>query len=775
MAVVIVWLLIPMKLFNNQWSAVLYDSDNNILAAQVAADGQWRLPPDQSDSIPQKYKTCLLEFEDKRFHYHMGVDPVALIRAGMQNIHAGKVVSGGSTISMQVMRMSRQADSRSILQKLLESILALKLEIRHSKEDILNLYASHAPYGGNIVGIKAASWRYFGRSPYNLTWAESALLAVLPNAPASIHMNRNREMLKAKRNRLLSRLYQAGKINKSTWQLAMDEEIPSMLRPFPNKSIHLLHKLKKQHPTQTLFHASIHGKYQEECMNIMQRHALQFRKNGINNACAVIAETKTGKVRAYVGNTGLYTNEGENSYVDIPSSRRSSGSVLKPLLYAHMLSRGEIMPGSLVPDYPVHFGSYAPENFNLQHDGAVPAARCIARSLNVPAVHLLKKHGIAVFIDDLQHMGFSTINRSADNYGLSLILGSAEVRPDELCAAYASMGRRLLDFQEDNAMYRRKSIHPLLYLEEAYATNLPSNQSSARMDAAGIWHAFEAMKNVKRPDGKGNWRYFNSEQAIAWKTGTSYGFRDAWAVGVTPDFTVCVWVGNADGEGRPGLLGLKTAAPVLFDIFDMLPAYQHWFRKPYDAMVKMPVCSKSGYLASSHCPQPDSLWIPKAAYHFEQCPYHQLMHFDSSGTYRVNASCYAVDKMISNAVYILPPAMEWYYRQHHPDYSGKPEWHPNCKAFQQDGSNMQIIYPNYGAEIYVPTELDGKQQRVVFKAAHQNQDATVFWSVDDKYCGKTTGRHQLSFSPDPGEHMLILTDEHGHKAVHKFTVLNKRK
>jgi len=344
-----------------------------------------------------------------------------------------------------------------------------------------------------------------------------------------------------------------------------------------------------------------------------------------------------------------------------------------------------------------------------------------------------------------------------------------------LCAAYASMGRRLLDFQEDNAMYRRKSIHPLLYLEEAYATNLPSNQSSARMDAAGIWHAFEAMKNVKRPDGKGNWRYFNSEQAIAWKTGTSYGFRDAWAVGVTPDFTVCVWVGNADGEGRPGLLGLKTAAPVLFDIFDMLPAYQHWFRKPYDAMVKMPVCSKSGYLASSHCPQPDSLWIPKAAYHFEQCPYHQLMHFDSSGTYRVNASCYAVDKMISNAVYILPPAMEWYYRQHHPDYSGKPEWHPNCKAFQQDGSNMQIIYPNYGAEIYVPTELDGKQQRVVFKAAHQNQDATVFWSVDDKYCGKTTGRHQLSFSPDPGEHMLILTDEHGHKAVHKFTVLNKRK
>ncbi|MGM0649875.1 MAG: penicillin-binding protein 1C, partial [Bacteroidota bacterium] len=738
----------------------------------IADDGQWRLPMHKNDSIPYKYKTCLLEFEDKRFMYHAGIDYIALIRAMAQNIKAGSIESGGSTISMQVIRMSRRPGKRNIPVKLLEMLIAQKMELKYSKNDILKMYAEHAPYGGNIVGLKAAAWRYFGRSPYNLTWAEAALLAVLPNTPSSIHINKNRDALKTKRNRLLKRLYQKDHFSNETYQLACEEEIPDKLKPFPNQNIHILHKLKKKYPDRYVFHTHIRPPFQKQAHDILNRYYAEFKKNGINNAGAVIAETETGNVVAYIGNTGLFDEDSKSVYVDMCSANRSSGSILKPLLYAHMLSKGEIMPNSLIPDYPVHFGSYAPENFNLQHNGAVPASKCIARSLNVPAVHLLKKHGIAIFMEDLEKTGISTINRSADNYGLSLILGGAETRLDELCAAYASMGRRLMHFQEFNARYTNQDIHPLRYMDDQQTIDAVPLNTTARLDAAGIWHCFEAMKEVKRPDEKGNWRHFKSEQAIAWKTGTSYGFRDAWAIGVTPGYTVGIWVGNASGEGRPGLLGIKTAAPVLFDLFDMLPAYDKWFKKPYDAMVKMPVCKQSGYLANPHCPEVDSIWIPKAAYHSAPCPYHHLIHLNTDENYRVSASCYPLEQIKHQAMFVLPPAMEWYYRKSHPGYMGMPPWHPDCNTREQTNI-MQIIYPDDMSEIYLPVDLGGEQQKVVFKAAHQNKEATIYWHVDDKYITSTQHRHQISIAPSPGKHNLILTDDNGNRRVHRFVVLER--
>ncbi len=768
-----IWLSIPMKSLDKPSASVLYDAGNKLLAAQIASDGQWRLPQGENDSIPEKYKICLLTFEDKRFMKHRGIDILAMGRAVLQNVSEGSIVSGGSTISMQVMRMLRDADKRNIKNKSIEILLAQKLEFRHSKDEILKMYAGNAPFGGNTVGLKAAAWRYFGRQPSDLTWAESALLAVLPNAPASIHLNKNRQQLKQKRNRLLTRLYNKDIIDKETWQLAMAEEIPDALQAFPNKNIHLLHKLKRLHPDRHIFHTHINSAYQERCMEITNRHYRSFRKNGIHNMAAIIAETKSGEVLAYIGNTGLYEGKGKNGFVDMPSARRSTGSILKPFLYAHMLSKGEITPNSLVPDYPVQFGSYEPENFMLGHDGAVPASRCIVRSLNVPAVHLLKQHGVPVFAEDLRQMRISSVDRSAGDYGLSLILGGAEGRLDELCAAYASMGRRLMHYQEYNARYKSEDIRPLTYLKGAPVTLTPFYQSRARLDAAGIWYTFEAMKDVKRPDGKGNWRHFNSEQAIAWKTGTSYGFRDAWAIGVTPEFTVAVWVGNADGEGRPGLVGLQTAAPVLFDIFDFLPAYSQWFKKPFDAMIKMPVCRKSGYLAGNVCPDTDSVWLPEAAYHYPQCPWHRLIHLDETGTKQVSAQCYPIDKMQHQAVFVLPPAMEWYYRKKHPEYHGTPPWHPDCNP-EHSGNYMEIIYPDDFAEIYLPTDLDGIQQEVVFEAAHHDKNATIYWYVDDEYLASTKYHHQISLSPGPGKHHLILTDNLGKQKVHRFTVLNER-
>lgn len=765
------WVMTPIKFVNTPKSAVVYDSNGKLIDALVATDGQWRLPMSDTFAIPEKYKTCLLHFEDKRFYQHRGVDWMSMIRASIQNVKAKSVVSGGSTISMQLIRITRPAGDRNMSRKITEMFLAQKLEVQKSKEDILRLYAANAPYGGNVVGLQAASQRYFGREPEDLTWAESALLAVLPNAPSSIHLNKNRIMLKAKRDRLLRRLYDDQLLNDWEYELAIEEEIPDELRAFPHEATHLLMRLRQEHPKQSLFETHVEVETQKMATEILEQHAKTLRKNGIHNSACIIADTRTGAVKAYVGNTGLFSDEGQDAFVDIATAKRSTGSILKPFLYAHMLSKAELLPNTLVKDVPSRFGNFSPQNFNLGYDGAVPASQVIVRSLNVPSVNMLQVHGVPVFLDDLHQMGIQSINQHANHYGLSLILGGAEARLDELCAAYASMGRRLSHYTESNAMYYSSDFHDLQFLiHDSVKQTVP--MSEARLTAAGIWFAFEAMKELQRPSELGNWEYFSSSQPIAWKTGTSYGFRDAWAIGVTPDYTIAVWVGNAEGDGRPGLIGLKTAAPIMFDLFNRLPALTKWFDCPWDDMIQMPVCEKSGYLASAFCDDADTTWIPASAYYSPQCPYHQRVHLDETGEYRVNLSCYPEEKMQHENAFVLPPAMEWYYRQKNPWYHGAPAMHPDCSS--SSGNTMEILYPDDQMRIYLPVDLNGKRQALVFEAAHQNPDAMLYWHVDDEFVATTKMHHQLAYRPETGKHLLSIVDQDGNKIVHRFEILDHR-
>ncbi len=767
----VIWLLIPLKLFENTPAWVLYDSEGYLIDAAVAEDGQWRLPMPDSIEIPQKYITCLLTFEDKRFYRHNGVDWLALMRAFKQNISSGSVVSGGSTVSMQVIRMSRKGKPRNVWQKLIEICLAEKLELHKSKRKILRLYAANAPYGGNIVGLQSASQRYFGRNPSDLTWSEAALLAVLPNAPSSIHLNRNREMLLEKRNNLLKKLYEEGKLLEMDYQLAIEEEIPEKLKPFPHEATHLLMRLKNEYPNQHIFYTKLKREHQNFANDILESHQNELRKNGINNAACIIADVRSGNVLAYVGNTGVFSNHGEHSFVDVASAPRSTGSILKPFLYAYALSKGEFLPNTLVPDIPKRYGDFSPRNFNLGYDGAVPASKIIVHSLNIPAVNMLEEHSVPVFLEDLHDLKIPSINRSADDYGLSLILGGAEARLDELTAAYASMGRRLLHYTEDNAVYYESDIHALQFLyDDTVKKAFPL--SDAKLTASGIWFTFEAMKDLKRPTEQGNWEYFNSTQAIAWKTGTSFGFRDAWAIGVTPDYVVGVWVGNADGEGRPKLVGVKAAAPVLFELFDRLPHYNQWFACPWDDMIQMPVCEKSGYFASPFCESSDSVWVSASAYHFSQCPYHQLVYLDESGKYRVSRSCYSAENMQAYKAFVLPPAMEWYYKQKNPWYQGVPPMHPDC--ISQGERPMQIVYPDDQLRIYLPVDLNEERQAVVFEAAHHDEKAIIYWHIDDKYIATTKGFHQISVKPDKGKHILSIVDKSGNTIKHRFEILDER-
>jgi penicillin-binding protein 1C len=775
--ILILWLFcLPHPLFNKPVTVVVEDRNGALLGARIAADGQWRFP--QSDSIPEKYARCVTTFEDKRFWFHPGVDPISLIRSVWLNIRHAKVVSGGSTLTMQVIRMARDNPPRTIWEKCIEAFMATRLELTHSKKDILSLYASNAPFGGNVVGIEAASWRYFGKRPDLLTWAEAATLAVLPNSPALIHPGRNRDALLQKRNQLLERLRNAGRFSPESCELYKEEPLPGEPLPLPQNAPHLLDRLAAQNNatgSPFRFHTSLDATLQLRIMEILARRHEVYKGNDINNMAALVLDVRTGEVLAYVGNVaGAGKDHGES--VDVIAAPRSTGSILKPYLYALSLESGDILPSSLLHDVPTQLGQYKPENFYETYDGAVPAKRALIRSLNVPFVLLLQQYGLEKFHFNLQRLGLTTINHPPEHYGLSLILGGAEANLLDITNTYACMARELGNFYNRNGRYDPSDFRkPSFFVNPHTAPLKPQlNKGSDLLSAGAIWHTFEAMQLVERPNSVGEWEFFRAGRRIAWKTGTSYGFRDAWAAGVTPRYAVGVWVGNADGEGRPGLVGVEMAAPVLFEIFDQLPGADVWFDPPYDDMEQIPVCRQSGYRAGSYC-EVDTVWAPRNGLKAAVCPYHKLVHLDLTGQFQVSSDCESPANMQHKPWFILPPMEEYYFKSKNPSYVSPPPFRPDCLASMatSDHSPMQLIYPKHPTKIYVPVDLNGKLSSTVFQAAHRNPETEIFWHLDGVYIGTTRSFHQMALQPSIGPHKLSLVDKDGYRLEQGFEVIGK--
>ncbi|MDR3267328.1 MAG: transglycosylase domain-containing protein, partial [Tannerella sp.] len=396
---------LPRQLFDVPYSTVVTDRNGELLGARVADDGQWRFP--QSDSIPEKFKQCLIAFEDRYFYYHFGVNPPAVFRALKQNMKEKRIVSGGSTLTMQLMRISR-GGKRTVGEKLIEMILATRVECRYSKDEILAMYASHAPFGGNVVGIDAAAWRYFGHSADELSWSEAAVLAVLPNAPSMIHIAKNRSLLLRKRNKLLKYLYEKGKMDEIDYHLAIGEELPAEPLPLPNIAPHLVTDYYlKNRGKKTV--SSIDRDLQISIENIIERWNSVFIRSDIRNIAALIIDVHTNEIIAYCGNIPSEKNRSGNQ-VDVIKSPRSTGSILKPFLYYAALDEGLILPNTLLPDIPVNINGFTPQNFNMKYEGAVPASQVISRSLNVPSVFLLKEYGVPKFYDFLKRAGMTTLS-----------------------------------------------------------------------------------------------------------------------------------------------------------------------------------------------------------------------------------------------------------------------------------------------------------------------------------------------------------------------------
>ncbi len=766
---------VPRQLFKSPTSYVIIASNGTLLSAAIANDGQWRFPV--ADSVPKKFIQCITSFEDRRFFSHFGMDPLAMLRATKQNLNAKSVVSGGSTLTMQVIRLSRNK-KRTIWQKIIEIWLAYSLEFNSSKNEIIGLYASNAPFGSNVVGLEAASWRYFGRNSESLSWGEMATLAVLPNSPSLVHPGKNSNRLIKKRNDLLDRIARLKIIDQETANLAKLEPIPGKPLPLPQNAPHLLNRFKQDIKSlnlkSTALTTTIDYDLQIRLNELLKRYHTRYKANGINNIAALVLDIKKGSVVSYVGNIYQPENKELESHVDMIKAPRSPGSTLKPLLYASMLNDGLLLPHTLVADVPTQIAGYTPQNYDLGFDGAISADKALSRSLNIPAVKMLQQYKYQRFYDKLKKLNFSTLNQPADHYGLSLILGGSEVSMWDLSKSYMGMARTLNHYNEFQGKYNPRDYDEPTYVKTANKKVIKEDlELNSSFDHGSIWATFNAMEEVMRPGDEGLWQQFSSSNRIAWKTGTSFGFRDAWAVGLSANYVVCVWVGNADGEGRPGLMGIETAAPVLFDIFKQLPR-SNWFEMPKTKLKRLMVCKESGFKAGEYCINKIEELVPFSGDKTSLCPYHKLIHLNLAGTLRVTDRCENPSTMRHEKWFILPPSMEFYYKIKNSDYKILPPYQIGC----EDGSNnftMEMIYPKNNAIVYIPIELDGKIGKVIFNATHRNQQKKIYWHIDEEYIGTTQSFHQMAINSLPGNHTLTLVDEDGERLVQKFSVLNKDK
>ncbi|MFN2261629.1 MAG: penicillin-binding protein 1C [Psychroflexus sp.] len=750
---------LPNPLFKTPYSTIVLDKNQKLVGAKIAKDGQWRFP--KSDSIPQKIKISVQLFEDEYFNYHPGFNPVSIAKAFWQNA-TSESRRGGSTISQQLIRLSRQNPARNYAEKFVELVKSTRLEAKYSKEEILNLYLSHAPFGGNVVGIDAAAWRYFGIPAEELSWGQAAALAVLPNAPSLVFPGKNEAILKKKRNRLLLKLYNKEIIDKSTYELSKLENLPSKPKKLPNLAPHFLEMARQNNEGQNI-HSTLDLTLQKKVNRIVEKYYQEYSEEKIYNLGLVVMDLDNQSVLAYVGNSN--TSLQNEKYVDNVQSRRSTGSLLKPFLYAAMLDDGKILPEMMIKDIPTAIANYRPENFSKQFQGVVPADDALTESLNVPAVLNLQSYGLERFYRDLKRSNLKGLNRDFNDYGLTLILGGAESSLWELTKLYGNFAKNLNFYNENSSQYPTNAFDEIRYQQSSKNEYKLSFEPQV-FSAGATFLSLEALKNLKRPASEINWQYFKNSQKISWKTGTSYGHKDAWAIGVNSKFAVGIWVGNSNGEGRAGLTGVTKAAPLMFDVFKTLDQDEQKFQTPFDDLVEVEVCEISGFLKSINCPKTKQILSTPKGQNAAVCPYHKMITLDENENFQVNINCAGNQSVKTKAHFVLPPKLAYFYKN--PDYNSLPPFHPECLEYASENV-MDFINLKPQQSFIIPKNFEELHNGIVVKIAHQN-DTDIHWFLDGKYLKTTTIFHEIELLPSEGVHKLTATDKSGREISRGFSV-----
>ncbi len=739
---------LPWSAIHRPSSTLVFDRNTKILRAFTSEDDMWRIRT-SLEQVSPLLRRYLVFYEDRWFYYHPGFNPVALTRAFIQNLSSGKIVSGGSTLTMQIARMT-EPKKRTWYNKVIELFRALQLERRFSKNQLLEIYFNIAPYGGNIEGVAAASWLYFSKEPSQLSPGEAALLEVIPNSPSQLRPDLYPKRAQKARDKVLTRLFARNMISADEYQEALSEELPTTRQNWPFIAPHFSQGISNRYPQESRIYTTIDLNLQVFVEELLAVEVKSLKSKGITNAAAVIIDNRSHQLLAAVGSVEFF-NERDKGQVNGYLASRSPGSALKPFVYALGLEKGLITPQHYLSDVPVVFSGYSPENYDRTYTGLISAREALKRSLNVPAVDLLATLGGEALYELLRKAGFTTIT-PVNHYGLPMVLGGCEVNLLELTSLYSSL-----------------ACAGTFYAPQ---TRLGQSISSPQnLFSPGVAFVItQILAEVRRPDLPTCWE-FSSLPKVAWKTGTSYGHKDAWSIGYDPRYTVGVWVGNFSGEGKAGLIGAETAAPLLFDIFNKLSSNTtvHWFPQPSTVAVRE-VCALSGQKPGPHCDILISDFFLTDCSSDVECTFHQTYLLDPVTGYRLPPHYYSSAKKVLEKIYLqYPPRIASWLEMNGQPVEKLPPLLPDWQKLIPGGAPVvRSPSPDYIYQIRlgVPTEY----QKICLEAASSNDVHKLYWFIDGELLGTTKPGERLFYSPKTGEHQVICQDDRGRSTEVKMVI-----
>ena len=720
------------KIFEDRYSVSVLDNNGNIIGVYLNKDEQWHLK--SIDKIPEKLKTAVMVFEDKNFYSHNGVDLSAVIRALKDNIFE-KRRTGASTITMQAVKMA-QPKERSYFNKYLEIVHAFKLEKYYKKDEILKMYLNNAPYGGNIVGYKTASYMYFRKSPEELTWSEAALLAVLPNSPGLMNVEKNREKLIEKRNFLLKKLYKKNFINERQYEISLKEPVPDKRYSFPVLAPHLVRRLVNENKDKKIIKSTIDSEIQKKTEKAVKDYSEFLKLSGINNTAVLIINNKNYEVTAYAGSQDFYDFK-NNGQVDGITAKRSPGSLLKPFLYAKVIDEGIAAPQSKIPDVPLYFSNFSPQNANKKYYGMIEMRDALIKSLNIPFVELLKDYGEDKFFYFLKDI-LNFEDRNPERYGLSLILGTKEFTMEEIGILYSGL-----------ANYG--NFKNLKYTKES------TEEERQLLTKGASYLTLTTMRELERP---GMEKFYREKNPVSWKTGTSHGRRDGWAAGIIPEWTVVVWTGNFTGEGNPNLTGVYTGGNLLFNIFKFLPKTEKDFVMPSD-LKKIKVDKETGYRLKYDVSYKE-IFYPKDAKPLKVSPYYKKIFVNKNGE-EIDSRDESFNEREEKYILVYPLEVVNYFVRENLDVS-------NIFSEKTAKKTIKFIYPKNNLKIIVPKDFDGEKSLIVKIANIKNQE--LYWYVNKEYAGKSREKER-SFNFKKGKYEITVVSESGETAKINFQVAEK--
>ena len=804
---------LPKAQLHRPSSPIVLDRNGEWLRAFLAADGMWRFSRHQSQEVfsePAPSLTenrqpitdnyflhqAMLTSEDRWFYYHFGVNPVSIATALYDNITAGKVVRGGSTITMQLARLM-EPKARNVPNKLWEMFRALQLELAYSKSEILTYYFNMLPYGGNIVGTAAASRFYFNKPQHAMSLGEAALLAAIPNSPERLRPDRFPDNARKAREKVLNRLLAHRQISEQQWREAAQEPIPTKRYPLPFKAPHLARMLVKGkglHAGPTTggrIYTTIDVKVQETALRILREYLDASYAGVINHrlpstGAIVVMDTRSRQVLAMVGSHDFFDRKALGQ-INGTLAPRSPGSALKPFIYALAIEQGLITPETLLFDVPVTYAGYEPVNYDGKYSGYVTARQALARSLNVPAVNLnarLKNDTLHAF---LKRAGISTL-ALAKKYGLSMVLGGCEVNLLELTTLYAGLAN-----MGEFAPYQlvRSYQSPAA---QAFGDQLPvkggvvesvssltdnrqlvtDNQSKRLLQQETSFIVTEMLTTLQLPANTvKNPEAFESTMnlpKIAWKTGTSYGHRDAWCIGYSPELTIGVWLGNFNGKGSPMMSGADAATPILFALFTALTGQDthRWFTKPEQLKIRE-VCTLSGAPVSPHCPTRKSDVYISGVSSVATCTIHKRISIDETTGYSLCSHCRNLDKAGSQNGYKTVIFEEWpaeaatWLAENGFAVPVLPAHNPLCNGAIA-GTAPVILSPAEDTVYYIRPGIPLENQKIRLSASASNRTQELFWFLDGELIFKGNAGQQYWLTPVKGKHLLTCVDAEGRSA-----------